>query len=225
MDYPTLINTVDVVFFGIIDQQLHVLLTNRGQQKNEPFPNFEALPGGFVHAQEDDDLYGTARRVIAQKIGISHPLYLEQLATFSGVKRDPRGWSVSQSFITLVPAEVAAKIDGWVALDEALKMKLAFDHHDILKMAAERIRKKTNYSILPAHFLRQEFTLTELQKVYEIVLGSPLEKSAFRKKINALGVFQPTGGKKQEGRMRPADLFKLKDENFLSVFRSNLQKN
>jgi ADP-ribose pyrophosphatase YjhB (NUDIX family) len=219
--FPTPILTVDVVLFTIKGNCLQVYLMKRPLTQ-ETYPGQYALPGGFVHPQEDADMEQTARRVIAQKVGISHDFYLEQLQTFSGSKRDPRGWSVSQTFCGVIPADVAVQ-EGWFPVTEVLEMDLAFDHAAILAVAMSRVRNKTNYSLLPMYFLPNEFTLTELQRVYEVVLGAPLEKSAFRKKIDALDAFNLLPYKKQEGRMRPAQLYtrKLKTEQ-LNFFRRNL---
>lgn len=222
--YPTPISTVDVVLFTLRPTGLHVLLIPRPNQKNEPFPGQLALPGGFVHSQEDRTLDDTARRVLAQKAGVSQRIYLEQLQTFSGMTRDPRGWSISQAYCALVPSDVADQIGTnakWVGVDEAIGVGLAFDHAQILQKAVERVRNKTNYSLLPAHFLPSLFSLSELQKVYEIVLGTPLDKSSFRKKIESLDAFTVAEGEWREGRQRPAQLYRLKSSEALPMFRSN----
>jgi 8-oxo-dGTP diphosphatase len=224
--YPTPMSTVDVVLFTLKPNGLHVLLIPRPSSKSEPFPGLLALPGGFVHAQEDRNLDDTARRVLAQKAGVSERIYLEQLQTFSGMTRDPRGWSISQAYCALVPSDLAehtSPLSKWVSVDEALGVGLAFDHAQILQKALERVRNKTNYSLLPAYFLPDLFTLGELQKVYEVVLGSPLDKSSFRKKIDSLDAFSSVEGERREGRQRPAQLYRLKSSVALPTFRSNFQ--
>jgi 8-oxo-dGTP diphosphatase len=226
-DFPTPLSTVDVVLFTLFaDTGLHVLLSTRPAE-NDPFPGRKALPGGFVHTQEDQNLDATAVRLIAQKAAISQPLYLEQLQTFSGSTRDPRGWSISQAYCGIVPQDVqdsVAKDMSWTPVETVDFPSLAFDHADILAKALERVRNKTSYSLLPAHFLGNTFTLTELQHVYESVLGVKLDKSAFRKRIDALNAFTSVTGEQRTGRQRPAQLYKLKSisKNSVPFFRSTI---
>lgn len=101
--YPQPLVMVDTALFTIRDERLRLILTRR---KEPPFEGLFALPGGFVHAQEDADTEAAARRVIRGKIGFDAP-YLEQLFTFSGAARDPRGWSVSVVYYALIPLVVA----------------------------------------------------------------------------------------------------------------------
>lgn len=218
------ISTIDVVLFTIIDEALNVLLLNRPNAEKDPYPNSLSLPGGFVRVDEDFSLDDTARRVLSKKVGIREHIYLEQLQTFSGLDRDPRGWSISHSYCALAPKSVAdntAPSTKWVNADMAVEMGLAFDHAEILKKALERVRNKTNYSLLPANFLPRLFTLGEIQKIYEIVLGISLDKSSFRKKIDSLDAFSVEEGEMRSGRQRPAQLYSLKSTEKLPTFRSN----
>jgi 8-oxo-dGTP diphosphatase len=221
--YPTPYNTVDLVLMSLMKQKLHVYLVRRPTHKNEPCAGLRALPGGFVHVQEDKDLEDAARRILAQKAGVMSSLYVEQLQTFSGPKRDPRGWSVSQSYCALVPEEVAmrATMGEWVEVEEAIQEKLAFDHAAIIACALLRVRNKTNYSILPAHLLGEEFTFHELKSAYEHVLQVSLDKSTFRSRINGLDALEAIVGKMKSGHQRPAQMYRLKNNK--SVFlKSNL---
>lgn len=221
--YP--IATIDVVLFTLINKQLHVLLTKRSNP-NEPFFGQQAFPGGFVHinenGEEDLSIDDTARRVIQEKTGIKTRLHLEQLKTFSGRNRDPRGWSLSQAYCAIVPQTEISNISAnceWVAAAEIQNIKLAFDHNEIYSYAATRVLNKTNYSLLPAYFLGESFTLTELQKTYEIVLSTTLDKSSFRKKIEGLDAFTLLDDSRG-GKQRPAKLYSLKHDTE-TFFRSN----
>lgn len=203
------ISTVDVVLLTLKAGQLHVALLKRDR---EPYKNVLALPGGYVHAQEDRDTLDAACRVLRDKTGIESP-YLEQLATFSGSARDPRGWSLSVAYYALVPERLIndAGHPG-IELFPADDLRvLPFDHRDIVAAAVERVRNKSSYSSLPVFLCSEPFTLPELQAVYELLLGEPINKVSFRRKIDELDMLEPIEGALQVGRAnRPAQLYRIK---------------
>ena len=204
--YP--IATVDAVILTIEDDQVKVLLHRRDR---DPFKGDWALPGGFVHVDEDADAEAAMRRVLAEKVG-AKGLYLEQLASYSGPARDPRGWSISITHLALVPRG-ALEFEGsdvQLAALDALP-DLAFDHARIIADARARLMGKGSYSTLPASFLPPEFTLGEMQKAYETVLGTQIDQSSFRRKVADLDLIEETGEARREGRRRPAKLFRLRD--------------
>jgi 8-oxo-dGTP diphosphatase len=184
--------TVDCVVFAVVDEALRVLLIRRGRA---PFAGGWALPGGFI--EMDEDLEAAARRELSEETGL-RDLYLEQLYTFGDPGRDPRGRVVSVAYYALVdPAghqlEAASDADAveWFAVD-ALP-ELAFDHQVILETALERLRGKVRYAPLGFELLPSRFTLTQLQRLYEIILGRPLDKRNFRRKIHGMGLLHDTG--------------------------------
>lgn len=204
--------TVDVALFCLKDSGLHVVVHRRDK---EPFQGKLALPGGYVHKQEDADSLAAAIRVIKQKTGISPP-YLEQLYTFADAKRDPRGWSVSMSYFALVSEKVLMQsreatgaTERFELMDVDSGQRLSFDHNRILNAALERLRNKSAYSTLPCFLLERDFTLGELQATYESVMGVSLNKSAFRRKMAELDILEESSGQR-EGAHRPAQLFRLK---------------
>ncbi|KFB68780.1 NUDIX domain-containing protein [Candidatus Accumulibacter vicinus] len=199
--YPSIIVTVDVVLMTLCLDVLCVALIRR---PNAPFAGELALPGGYVHAQEDGNAEDAAYRILREKMGIRPP-YLEQLATFSGNRRDPRGWSASIAYFALVSPTTEAT---WQPVSKL--QKLAFDHAAIIQAAVDRLRSKSAYSVLPAYLLPETFTLAELQKIYEQVLGSPLDKSSFRRKIKELDLLDQVAGSFQVGNQRPAQIYRLK---------------
>jgi 8-oxo-dGTP diphosphatase len=209
------LTTVDVVIFAIVDARLSVLLVQR--PRIEPFPGTWALPGGFIDIARDADLDACATRKLKEKAGISAP-YLEQLGSFGDASRDPRGWSATHVYLALIhwpapgPGTVAEDTGTaqWFTIGNALKMPLAFDHRRILHAAIERLRNKVEYTSLPAFLLPPEFTLTELQRAYELVLDRELEKSAFRTRVLAAGLVEPTRGVR-EGPNRPAKLYRVRN--------------
>lgn len=210
-EHPTILCTVDIVLLTLRDGALHVLLQRRSA---EPFAGALALPGGYIHAQEDADAADAAARVLRDKTGLVSP-YLEQLATFAGPGRDPRGWSVSIAHVALLPEELLAaeaSAGGQRVLRPVAHLPaLPFDHRHIVEQAVLRVRRKSQYSSLPVYLCGERFTLPQLQSVYEAVLGEPINKVSFRRKIDELGVVEPIEGERAGGGAhRPAQLYRLR---------------
>jgi len=213
LDFPRPLTTVDVVIFAIRDDALCVLLVQRGAGDGEPFPRFFALPGGFVDIDRDRDLEACAVRKLRDKTAMVSP-YLEQLGSWGSVDRDPRGWSATHAYFALMPAAaasgpLAADAQWFPLVAGRVKPKLAFDHGEILQAAVARLRSKVEYTSLPAYLMPAEFTLPDLQRVYEIVLDRPLEKSAFRTRMLAADLIEPLA-RMRHGPNRPAQLYRLK---------------
>ena len=211
LDFPRPLTTVDLVIFAILDDSLQVLLVPRPAGEGEPFPQALALPGGFVDVAKDRDLAACAARKLKEKTGVTSP-YLEQLGSWGSATRDPRGWSATHAYFALIP-EKAGELSAdarWFPLSGGrLKEKLAFDHGEILATAIQRLRNKVEYTSLPAYLMPAEFTLPDLQRVYEIVLDRPLEKSAFRTRILSADMIEPVA-RMRRGPNRPAQLYRLK---------------
>ncbi|ARU03877.1 NUDIX hydrolase [Comamonas serinivorans] len=209
-DSPHIICTVDVVALTLIATRLHVALLQRAQP---PAQGDWALPGGYVHAQTDADTSAAARRVLADKLGM-HGVYLEQLATFSGPRRDPRGWSLSVAHCALLPADALpaqgpAGAIRWVDVQQL--PGLPFDHAAIVAAALARVRNKSQYSSLPVHLCGEQFTLPQLQAVYEAVLGDTLNKVSFRRKMDDMGLLEAVPGAMLTGAAhRPAQFWRVR---------------
>jgi 8-oxo-dGTP diphosphatase len=208
------IASVDLVIFALSETGLQVLLIKRGA---DPFCDHWALPGGWIHVGEDADLDAAARRVLKDKTGVETP-YLEQLQTFGGKSRDPRGWSLSIAYVALISADEARLRQGsnatdvawWPIEDNSVAVLNAFDHRNILGSALARLRNKVEYTTLPVHLLPTGFTLGELQSVYERILGRRLDKSAFRKRIAEADFVEPVPGEMRRASNRPAQVYRLK---------------
>lgn len=217
------LTTVDVVIFTVLEQRLHVLLVLRPDTPEEPFKGMRALPGGFVDMQKDDDLEGCARRKLQQKTGVRSP-YLEQVGSWGGIKRDPRGWSATHVYFALLPATESPE-DGtpssdakWFPIEnQRVSVKLAFDHAKLLEAAIQRLRNKVEYTSLPAYLLPEEFTLSDLQHMYEVVLERSIEKSAFRTRVFAANLVEPID-KVRAGPNRPAQLYRLSQPKEIVYF-------
>lgn len=208
--------TVDLAVLTVRGGVLHVLLIRRGQ---EPYAGAWALPGGFVLPRESAET--AARRELAEETGLAPELvaslHLEQLRTYSEPDRDPRMRVVSVAFTALVPdmPEPAAEGGGdadrarWVPVGEVTKP--AFDHALILADARERVGSKLEYTCLATAFCPPEFTLGELQAVYETVWGTALDRPNFRRKVLATPGFVeavPGAARLTGGRGKPAALYR-----------------
>lgn len=208
------LTTVDVAIFSIRDGKLCVVLAKRPGDKDEPYPGRWALPGGFVDVERDRTLEDCAMRKLKEKTGVSSP-YLEQLGSWGDAKRDPRGWSATHVYLALVASREVEFISGgnaqevsWFEIvDSGVSTRLAFDHRELLAAAIARIRAKVEYTSLPVHLVEEPFTLTELQRAYEVVLGRPVNKAAFRTRVLDAGIVESTG-EFRGGQARPAELYR-----------------
>ena len=207
-DAPAILCTVDVVLLTLQQGRLQVALLRR---ERAPFAGVLALPGGYIHAQDDADAQGSAARVLRDKAGLQSP-YLEQLATFSGPVRDPRGWSVAVVYCALVPPEVLVQAVDRITLVAVDGLPpLPFDHRQIIDTAVQRVRSKSQYSSLPVHLCAEPFTLPQLQAVYEAVLGEAVNKVSFRRKVDELAMLEAVPGALQTGGAhRPAQLYRVR---------------
>jgi 8-oxo-dGTP diphosphatase len=224
-DFPRPFTTVDVAIFGVRDEQLQVLLVQRPEGGDEPFPGQWALPGGYVDIARDHSLLDCARRKLQEKTGVASP-YLEQLGSWGGATRDPRGWSATHVYFALLPSADVVLEKGanaadvaWFEVEAALKKRprLAFDHHELLRTAVERLRSKVEYTSLPAFLLPEPFTLPQLQRMYEVVLGRAVDKSGFRTRMLAAGFLEEVGVVPGESN-RPPMGYRLKDREHAVFF-------
>jgi 8-oxo-dGTP diphosphatase len=207
-DYPRPALTVDCVVFGLDETDLKVLLI---QRKLTPFQHTWALPGGFVRI--DETLDDGARRELEEEAGVTD-VYLEQLYTFGALDRDPRDRVVTVAYYALaklsdhrIRAATDAMGVGWFGLDDL--PKLAFDHTEIVTSAHERLRGKVRYAPVGFELLPPRFSLTQLQRMYEIILGTDLDKRNFRKKILAMDLLVETDEFEQGVRHRAARLYRF----------------
>jgi 8-oxo-dGTP diphosphatase len=211
--YPRPALTVDCVVFGFDEGELTVLLIERGL---EPFKGRWALPGGFVNL--DETLDDAARRELEEEAGLKN-IFLEQLYTFGAVNRDPRERVVSVAYYALVKlSKHAAKASTdaadvhWFPVSKI--PKLAFDHAEILSMALARLKAKVQYQPIGFELLPPEFTLSQLQHLYEAILEMDLDKRNFRKKVLGFELLVPLKEMFQAGRHRPAQLFRFDDRRY-----------
>ncbi len=196
---------VDVVLFTIQGGTLKALLVKRQQP---PYRGTWGLPGGMVGPEESVD--DAALRELHEETNIGN-IYLEQLYTFGEPHRDPRGRVVSVTYYALVDAQrlslrsAAKNAASWFPVRRL--PPLAFDHERMVGYALERLRNKINYTTVAFQLLPRTFTLTELQRSYEVMLGRRLDKRNFRRKMLQLGILKDTRAFRASGRQRPARLY------------------
>ena len=215
---------VDVALLSASEGDLFTLLVRRGEH---PFKGKWALPGTFVRMEEP--LEAAAARALSGKAGLEG-VYLEQLYTFGAPRRDPRTRVISVAYYALVDRDrfTAGARKGDTALgrisvpwegetggpveviaSDGSPLPLAFDHADLLGMAVKRLRGKLDYSPIGFQLLPERFTLLELQRVHETVLGRPLNKDSFRRRMLASGLLEATGESARDVSHRPPELYRF----------------
>ncbi len=222
-EHPRPAVTVDMVVFTVVDLDLEVLLIRRG---TEPFEGAWALPGGFVRVSDEpedqgEDLDTAAARELREETGLGErDAFLEQLFTFGGVGRDPRGRVISVAYYALVPPDRMSRVRAgddaaeakWFSMSRVQRLNLAFDHEEILRVAADRIRGKIEYDLrLAMSLVPRSFTKAELRRVFEVVTGQAYDKSNFNKRFNRMledgTIVDAPGRRVASGPGRPAHLY------------------
>jgi 8-oxo-dGTP diphosphatase len=221
-DRPSL--TVDVALLSAFEGALYTLVVRRFEY---PHKGRWALPGGFVGMRESLD--AAAQRVLAAKGGLGR-VFLEQLYTFGDPGRDPRTRVVTVAYYALVERQRfdTAKARGELCVarvrvpwegesggsielvgEDGAALVAAFDHAEIVGMAVKRLRGKLDYTPIGFQLLPQEFTLFDLQRVHETVLGRQVNKDSFRRKMLASGDLEATGKAQRDVDHRPAELYRF----------------
>lgn len=212
MERPTPILTVDAVVLGLFDGELKAAIL---QRDTAPHKGRLALPGGYVHVDEDLDTDKTMLRVLQSKLGIT-PRYLEQVMTVSGPSRDPRGWSASVVYLVLVEASVLLQLEaiGKVSLSSVRPghtiPDLAFDHTELIQLALSRLREKAKYSTIIGNLLPKKFSLLQYHQAYEAITQRSVNISAFRLKLVSSGALREHSSEITTGKGRPAAAYSLK---------------
>jgi len=195
-------------------EQLHLLLIERGIQ---PFQGKMALPGGFI--RRDETLLAAAQRELRDETGLTQG-YLEQVGAFGQPDRDPRERVVSIAFFAILSSDKLALQAGSDARAVSWHLcgelpPLAFDHREIVEAARLKLSDKINRTTIALEFLPAEFTLTELQRVFEAVRGESIDKRNFRKWSQSLSFIKTTGKLRRSGQHRPAKLYRANSKGLL----------
>jgi 8-oxo-dGTP diphosphatase len=205
--------TVDCVVFGLDEQDLKILLIQRGY---EPFKGSWAIPGGFVNV--DESLEKAALRELKEETGVQN-VFLEQLYTFGDVHRDPRRRIMTVAYYALVnlrdhtiKAATDASNAAWFSVDDV--PRLAFDHARIVDTALRRLRGKVRYEPIGFELLPEKFTLTQLQRMYEMILEQDIDKRNFRKKILGMELLKELDEVQVDVAHRAARLYKFDEKKY-----------
>lgn len=203
--YSTPVCTIDAVLFRIVNSALQVALIRRPEDARV-YANTLALPGGFVHTNSDQTLDDTLLRNLNKKVGL-HPAYIAKLEFEGNHCRDPEGWSITCPYLCLVddltpslPHVIWQPVK--LFTEERAGVSLPFDHQHLIQKAFQRLYHRAKYSTEPNYFFTSPFTLSELQGVYEIVLGKSLHKKNFRDRIEESMSVEETGQSKIVKRSR-----------------------
>ncbi len=202
---------VDLLVFTIDDDRLKVLTVRR---QYEPFAGMRALPGVFI--RPDESLDEAARRGLREETGLEG-IYFEQLYTWGAPDRDPRRRVLSVSYMALVDiAQLRGAAAGlrttetrlWDVQELLTADDIAFDHKNIIAYGRERLANKVEYTTIAFSLVPEEFTLPQLQRVYEILLGKQLYKANFRKKLAPL--VEETDRSTSGDAHRPSKFYRLR---------------
>lgn len=211
--------TVDGVILQIIDGKLNVLLIKRTR---EPFKGEWALPGGYSNAGETTK--EALARILSQKTGVAlaHVDLVDQLHIFDSIARDPRGHAVSIVYVG-IGRDIIAMPNTETQNPQFFPLSelpaLAYDHDEIIYTAHAWLRSKMEQTNIAFTLLPPHFTLTELQGVYEAVLGKKLDKRNFRKRFLSFGFVEETGEVVKDGAHRPAMLYKFRKNQLEAINR------
>jgi 8-oxo-dGTP diphosphatase len=214
----------DVAVFAFRDGAMNVLLVRR---RYEPYESYWALPGGLMGP--DETLEEAAERELREETNVTDT-YMEQLATFSELDRDPRGRVISCCYLALVDGGRVRLRPGsdareavWRPLEPLLRETeagtvLAFDHDEILAYARQRLAYKLEYQNVAWSLLPETFTLSELRRVYEAGIGRAFEPNNFRRIALGWGVLAESGERPTGG--RPAAIYRFADRRPLILAQS-----
>lgn len=211
--YPHPSVTADNVIFGFDGNNLHILLVERGL---EPYKGCWALPGGFL--QMDETIEECAKRELAEETNVQD-VYLQQFQVFSGVKRDPRERVLTVAFFALVRKsdyEVIAGDDAsdasWFLLSEL--PPLAFDHHEIIAQARIKLQEELRLRPIAFKLLDEKFSMSELQRLYELINDTRYDRRNFQRKMMASGYLADEGISQAVSANRPPQLFSFDEASY-----------
>jgi 8-oxo-dGTP diphosphatase len=206
--------TTDAVVFTLREGELQILLIRR---KTEPFKSQLALPGGFLEPY-DKSLEDCAKRELWEETGVKD-IFLRQLSAYGDIGRDPRFRTITVAFLAVINSK-HIKLNEPRMSEEAQWIeisgvgRLAFDHNKILDEALLKLRREIMRSSIASQLLSERFTLSEMQRTYEVILGKALDKRNFRKWIKNLNLLKETGETRMEGVHRPAMLYQFREKGY-----------
>lgn len=214
--YPMPFTRIELAVLAVTGGELQVLL---GRRDAEPYKGRWALPGGVLRIDLDADLDAACARVAHERLGTALP-GATQLCAVGRKARDPRSpWALSVVYRCTTTPEALPALPGkrlaelkWIdAQDAAEDSGLAFDHGRLVGQAVQSLRLEVRELRFPAGLMPKRFTLSDLQAAAEVVLGQRLDKSSFRRRLDAAGCVEPVRGEMRTGPFRPAQLYRWGD--------------
>ena len=206
---------VDAVVFTAMHDELKILLIQRNEP---PFKGKWALPGGFV--EKNEELENAAQRELYEETNVRN-IFMQKIGAYGAVGRDPRGRVLSVAYLALISAGQKLKTSRetkgveWHSLNSL--PGLGFDHKNIVRDALNQLRFEIQTTNIAFQILPKKFTLSEMQHLYQLVLGKKLDKRNFRKKIKELGILKETHETKMEGAHRPAMLYSFRESKYVAL--------
>ncbi len=224
--------SVDTVIFGFNGDRLKVLLL-----KMKFTPQW-FLPGGYM--KKDENLHTAAIRILREKTQLDD-IFLQEFAVFSDLNRSEEAFKdfadnlwhkqrfISVGYYALVNYKnVSLKADhlsescNWIFWDDLEKMDIAMDHKKIIETALLTLRKQISYQPIGLNLLPEKFTLSELQKLYEVILGRPLNRGNFYRKIKNIGILQKLNEQRKGGAHKAPDLYTFDRENYFRILQNGI---
>ena len=211
--------SIDCVLFGFDGKELKILLIERNE---EPFKDWWALPGNIVGA--DESLDQSAARILYELTGL-RGIYMEQYYAFGDPGRHPQGRVITLAYYALIrlggdkdlrPISNYAKQANWLPITDL--PKLAFDHQKIFDQGLEKIKRRIKHQPIVFELLPEKFTLTQLQNVYEVILGKKLDKRNFRKKMLSFNLLKDLNEKQKGVSFRAATLYRFDKRKYGKLF-------
>ena len=213
--YPHAAVTADCVVFGFDGKRLFLLLVCRG---GEPFKGAWALPGGFLDVENDRDIEECARRELEEETN-ARDIFLRQFHVFSDIGRDPRERVITVAFLALVrkdDCEIREGSDaaraGWFPVDEL--PPLAFDHAKIVAAARQRLQELLRISPIAFRLLDNQFVMSELQTLYELINDTKYDRRNFAKKMIATGMLSLCGETGGSAHSRRPHLYRFEEGKY-----------
>lgn len=208
--------SLELVMFKVVAGQLCVYL-QASQLSAQEF----CLPRVMVDVKHDRNIDSAVRRGISELVDTA-PCYIEQVKTIGNATRYPEEWMIAVVHVALFAESSSSCQAGWYSCNSlGDQYRLSFDHHAVVNSCVKRLRSKAQYTSLPLHLAAPEFSLSDAQGVYEMLLSAKLEKKSFRRRLLDSGIVLPLN-KERRSHARPAQLFKLKPAHIIHHFRRNM---
>ncbi len=224
--------SADPVIFGFDQKELKVLLAKMNYRKQW------LLPGGYV--KKDEDLNDAVLRILEYRTGITN-VFLEEFGVFGKKNRSEVYFEdfedslfQKQRFISVgyyalyksseikPVADEMSETCEWVYLSQLSEIELAMDHREIIEKALLTLREKLSCKPIGYNLLPEKFTLPELQKLYEILLGKTLNRGNFYKKIKNLGILKKLEEQRRGGAHKSPDLYSFDSDHYMKALENGL---